>query len=58
MDSRGDDPGWISKHRARLEDPSTIRISKGKICTEQGYVDNEDEFLFDVRSGTWSGVKA
>lgn len=57
VESRGDDPGWISRHRARLVGPDTIRVSGGKLHTNDDYVDHARAYEFDVRSHAWRLVR-
>ena len=53
--SRGDNPGWIHKHRARLVDASHIEVSGGKVyygpTTE--LTDNNKTYLFNLSDLTW-----
>lgn len=53
VETRGDDPGWISKHRARLCG-TAIHVSGGKVDTEEVYVDNDHEFVLDLGTHTWT----
>ena len=52
--SRGQVPGWIHSHRARVEGEGTILIWGGKIWDGQDLVANEQAFRFDTRTGEWS----
>lgn len=52
--SRGQVPGWIHSHRARVEGDGTIRVWGGKIWDGQTLVANEQAFRFDTRTGQWS----
>ncbi|MEO0939128.1 MAG: hypothetical protein AAFY38_13330 [Pseudomonadota bacterium] len=47
----GQNPGWISRHDARLVDRHII-VSGGKI--EPDYVDNTDTFLLDLGTMDWT----
>lgn len=53
VETRGDDPGWISKHRAQLHAPASIHVSAGKVDTGQAYTDNGQEFVLDLGTHTW-----
>lgn len=56
VETTGDDPGWISAHRARLVGPDTIRVSGGKIETADDYVDHALVYELDLRSHAWRRV--
>jgi ankyrin repeat protein len=58
VETHGDEPGWISRHRARLETPSSIRVSGGKLCTEKDYVESDQQFVLDVRTALWTRLSA
>lgn len=58
----GDDPGWISRHKARVE-AGRIRISGGErlVAAEDGSQDlaeNAAEYWFDPASGVWERISA
>lgn len=54
--TRGELPGWISRHRARLVG-NTIEVAGGKVCRqvdgEESYEDNPDRYVLDLSSMTW-----
>lgn len=51
VETTGQNPGWISRHKASLVDGS-ILVSGGKI--EPGYVDNTGIFALDLATMVWS----
>ena len=51
IDARGDQPGWISRHDARLAGERII-ITGGKI--EPGYRDNTETFALSLGAMVWS----
>ncbi len=57
VETSGEKPGWISCHRAKLADPSTIRVWGGKIMKldtgEESFVENRTTFLLDLNSMRW-----
>jgi ankyrin repeat protein len=53
VETVGDDPGWISRQRARLRPDGLIHVSAGKVGAEKDYPDNKQEYLFDSRSHAW-----
>jgi ankyrin repeat protein len=59
VETTGDAPGWISRHRAKLVGDE-IHISGGKIAAlggeQETYEDNTREFILDTRTGVWRTV--
>jgi len=57
IETTGESPGWISRHRAVLASPHEIRIWAGKIAAEVGgtesYDDNQRACVFDVTRRQW-----
>ena len=57
IETTGEAPGWIYKHRATLLSEHEISIFGGKIVTfdneREIHTDNEKTFLFDVRRRAW-----
>jgi len=57
IETTGEAPGWISRHRAVLSSPNEIRVWGGKIAADAGktesYDDNQGAWVFDVRSRRW-----
>lgn len=58
IDTSGDAPGWISKHRADAVAPNAIRITEGKIAFDDGgkevHSENRGVCVLDVRRRTWT----
>ena len=58
----GDQPGWISKHRAFLAGPHEIRVWGGKITVmaneSESYEDNQESWVLDTSSLRWRREKA
>jgi hypothetical protein len=57
IETTGEPPGWISRHRAVLASPHEIRVWAGKIATKVGetetYDDNHRVWVFDVTRLQW-----
>jgi hypothetical protein len=53
----GDQPGWISRHRAILVPPREIHVSRGKVAIladgKETYVESSAAFVFDVELLQW-----
>ena len=60
VETSGEKPGWINKHKATNSGDEKIRIFGGKVSTfESGaeeYQDNIREYVLDLGSMVWSGV--
>lgn len=54
VETAGDVPGWISRHRAEKTRSHSILISGGKIETGDGYAGNKHLFELDLQTLTWS----
>ncbi|QEG39332.1 hypothetical protein [Roseimaritima ulvae] len=53
--SEGEPPGWISQHDARLNDSGTaVLISGGQILTEDGFLENIDEWSLSLGDFCWT----
>ena len=54
----GPEPGWIHRHRARLEGGERLVVSGGEISTEEGGVEvsakNARSFTLDLGTGRWT----
>jgi hypothetical protein len=59
VETAGDSPGWISRHKAKLVGNS-IELSGGKVCTlvggSEGYEDNDRRYALNLDSMTWSKI--
>ncbi len=60
VDTRGDGPGWISKHKAASKDGREIVVKGGKIICEidgkEAYVKNTAEYSLSLDSLEWRCV--
>lgn len=58
VEATGQNPGWIYKHRARLDEGRQIVVSGGKICRpvadKEEHIDNMDEFCLSLDSMKWA----
>lgn len=53
--SSGDVPGWISKHESRLaEDSSSIVVRGGEVMTNDGLIENIDDWSLSLSSYVWT----
>ncbi len=61
VETTGELPGWISRHRATLTGTNEIRIWGGKLANESGgnetYEDNNGAWILDTASRVWRGIK-
>lgn len=56
VETSGENPGWISRHKARLVGGSEIVIAGGNVSTGDGpgsFPDNEGTFVLDLRTLEW-----
>jgi hypothetical protein len=57
IETKGEPPGWISKHRAVLISAHEIRILGGKISSlvggKEAYEDSSQAWIFDITSSHW-----
>ena len=62
VETSGREPGWISRHEAKLGNDGLIAVSSGVICCEDGdggfLVKNVDEYELDTNSWNWSRLTA
>ncbi|NEU84160.1 ankyrin repeat domain-containing protein [Nostoc sp. UIC 10630] len=59
IETTGDKPGWISKHKAYHQKPAKIHITGGKICVVRNekvedYIDNSVDYVLDLINLNWS----
>lgn len=52
VETTGCGPGWIFEHHAALQ-PDGILIRAGKLQTDQGIIENIDDWLLDLPSYQW-----
>jgi hypothetical protein len=57
VQTSGENPGWISRHSARLVGEQTMTVTGGKVCGMQGaneaYEDNRETFKLDLTKMHW-----
>jgi ankyrin repeat protein len=60
VETSGTLPGWISNHRALLDEGGNIVVSGGKVIVGSGkdedYVDNSERYSLQLATMTWSRV--
>lgn len=60
IETTGEKPGWISRHKARYQKPSKIYITGGKICclvnNKEEYVENLLNYTLDLTTLQWNQV--
>jgi hypothetical protein len=60
MRTSGDNPGWISRHKATLRENREIHVRGGKLCTwnagTEDYVDNQSEYVLNLDTLVWRRV--
>ncbi|MGB7375563.1 MAG: ankyrin repeat domain-containing protein [Rivularia sp. (in: cyanobacteria)] len=54
----GDNPGWISRHKAKYQQPSQIYITGGKVFTQEGYVDNSTDYILNLINFEWTKINS
>ncbi|MBD2166753.1 ankyrin repeat domain-containing protein [Calothrix membranacea FACHB-236] len=61
IETTGDKPGWLSRHKAYYREPGKIYITGGKLFIiqpeESEYIDNLDDYFLDLSNFSWSRVK-
>lgn len=57
VETRGDNPGWIFKHRTK-GDGSNLIVSSGTVCHEfdgeEQHIENRERFCLDLALRTWT----
>lgn len=60
VETSGDKPGWISKHKASYQEPNNIQIAGGKVYVtvdeEHQYIDNLLEYNLNLTNFNWIRV--
>jgi hypothetical protein len=60
VQTSGDNPGWISHHKATLQGIEEIHIRGGKVCLgsdgEKDYVDNPFEYVLNLETKLWRKI--
>jgi ankyrin repeat protein len=59
IETTGEKPGWISRHKAYYKNPAKIYITGGKLCVlgsdeSEDYIDNSVDYILDLIDLTWS----
>jgi ankyrin repeat protein len=58
VETTGDKPGWISRHKAHYQEPNQIYITGGKLWVlndeTSEYIDNSVDYILDLNKLTWS----
>lgn len=59
LETTGDKPGWISRHKAYYKNPAKIYITGGKLSVlvndqSEDYIDNSVDYILDLVDLTWS----
>ncbi|MBS3030685.1 MAG: ankyrin repeat domain-containing protein (plasmid) [Dolichospermum sp. DET50] len=59
VETTGDKPGWISRHKAYYQEPDKIYITGGKLYVigndkSEDYIDNSVDYILDLISLNWS----
>ena len=54
VETTGDKPKWICRHKAHYKDQSKILITGGKVS--ENYVDNSIDYILDLTTLIWSQV--
>ncbi|MEA5624633.1 ankyrin repeat domain-containing protein [Nostoc sp. UHCC 0251] len=61
VETTGEKPGWISRHKAYYKEPAKIYITGGKLCVlnndqSEDYIDNSVDYVLDLINLTWSST--
>ena len=60
IETSGDNPGWIFKHKARLTDENVVTISGGTVCSDttgqEMHIENTDQFELNLSTLTWRRI--
>lgn len=60
IETTGDKPGWISRHKASYQEPYKIYITGGKVFKKvqdkTDYVDNENNYILDLNNMNWQQI--
>lgn len=55
VESKGNAPGWINKHDAALsDDGNAIIVRGGEVMTDDGFLENIDEWALTLADRTWT----
>jgi len=60
ISTSGDNPGWISRHRAVQTSDHEIQITGGKISTlangRENYTDNAASYILNIETKMWTAL--
>ncbi|MDO8802932.1 MAG: ankyrin repeat domain-containing protein [Elusimicrobiota bacterium] len=60
VQTSGDSPGWISRHKATYSEENKIRIRGGKVWASnnvsESYTDNSGEYILDLNTLFWNKI--
>jgi ankyrin repeat protein len=60
IQTSGNNPGWISDHKATLRNDREIHIRGGKICLtndgKEDYIDNPSEYVLNLHTFVWNKI--
>lgn len=60
IETSGEKPGWISKHKAKFQPSSQIYITAGEIWTkidgEVSHTDNSSDYILNLTTFEWSRI--
>ncbi|MBD2103598.1 ankyrin repeat domain-containing protein [Leptolyngbya sp. FACHB-261] len=62
IETTGDKPGWISRHKAYYKESAKIYVTGGKIATmmsgKEKYIENSVNYTLDLTNLSWSHIDA
>lgn len=60
VETTGEKPGWISRHKAHYQEQSKIFLTGGKVCVKLNdkdeYVENSNDYILNLANMNWSRV--
>ncbi|MBW4604288.1 MAG: ankyrin repeat domain-containing protein [Calothrix sp. FI2-JRJ7] len=60
IETTGEKPGWISRHKAFYQEPSQIYITGGKVSSKLGdttdYIDSKNDYILDLKNMDWRRI--
>jgi hypothetical protein len=56
VETKGDKPGWISRHKAYLRNGNCIYVAGGKLDDGKDYVDNKKIHFLNLDTLVWEEV--
>jgi ankyrin repeat protein len=62
IETTGEKPGWINQHKAYYQEQSQICITGGKVFVRvedrTDYVENDNDYILDLKKMSWNRVNA